>query len=156
MKNYKDIFLFWKTDSFFDKDTQDELCAIQNDDKEIYDRFFQNLEFGTGGMRGIMGAGINRLNKYTVGRTTQGFSNYLLNTYSAQECKKRGVVIAYDTRKNSRLFAEETAKVLCANGIKVYLFQKLATVSLLSYAIGALDCTMGIMITASHNPKIYA
>ncbi|MBQ9922015.1 MAG: phospho-sugar mutase [Clostridia bacterium] len=155
MKNYKDIFLFWKTDSFFDKDTQDELCAIQNDDKEIYDRFFQNLEFGTGGMRGIMGAGINRLNKYTVGRATQGFSNYLLNTYSAHECKTHGVVIAYDTRINSKYFAEISSNILSNHGIKVYLHTSPVPTPQLSFAVKHLNALAGIVITASHNPKEY-
>ncbi len=127
-----------------------ELLDLAENEDELLDSFSQNLSFGTSGLRGILGVGTNRMNEFVVRRTTQGFANYLNQTFEAPS-----VVIAYDTRKNSRLFAEETAKVLCANGIKVYLFQKLATVSLLSYAIGALDCTMGIMITASHNPKIY-
>ena len=103
MKNYKEIFLFWKTDSFFDKDTHDELSCIQNDDKEIYDRFFQNLEFGTGGMRGIMGAGINRMNIYTVRRATQGLCLEMMD--KGKETVKMGVVIAFDSRNNSDIFA---------------------------------------------------
>lgn len=127
-----------------------ELLALAENEDELIDSFSQHLKFGTSGLRGILGVGTNRLNEYVVRRTTQGFANYLKLTF-----RTPSVVIAYDTRKNSNLFAEETAKVLRGNGIKVYLFPKLATVSLLSYAIGALDCDMGIMITASHNPKIY-
>jgi len=127
-----------------------ELSELAENEDELIDSFSQHLKFGTSGLRGILGAGTNRLNEYVVRRTTQGFANYLKKTLA-----EPSVVIAYDTRKNSRLFAHETAKVLRGNDIKVYLFPKLATVSLLSYAIGALDCDMGIMITASHNPKIY-
>jgi len=127
-----------------------ELLALAENEEELIDSFSQHLKFGTSGLRGILGVGTNRLNEYVVRRTTQGFANYLNQTFDAPS-----VVIAYDTRKNSRLFAHETAKVLRGNGIKVYLFNRLATVSLLSYAIGALECNMGIMITASHNPKIY-
>lgn len=127
-----------------------ELLELAENEDELIDSFSQHLKFGTSGLRGILGVGTNRLNAYVVKRTTQGFANYLNLTFS-----RPSVVIAYDTRKNSKLFAEETAKVLRGNGIKVFLFPKLATVSLLSYAIGALDCSMGIMITASHNPKIY-
>ncbi len=127
-----------------------ELLELEENEDELIDAFSQHLKFGTSGLRGILGAGTNRLNEYVVRRTTQGFANYL-----KKNLDKPSVVIAYDTRKNSRLFAVETAKVLRGNGVKVYLFDKLATVSLLSYAIGALDCDMGIMITASHNPKIY-
>ena len=129
---------------------KEELLELADNEDELIDSFSQHLKFGTSGLRGILGAGTNRLNEYVVRRTTQGFANYLNKTL-----ENASVVIAYDTRKNSRLFAEETAKVLRGNDIKVYLFPKLATVSLLSYAIEALDCDMGIMITASHNPKIY-
>lgn len=127
-----------------------ELLELAENEDELIDSFSQHLKFGTSGLRGILGPGTNRLNEYVVRRTTQGFANYLKKTLDAPS-----VVIAYDTRKNSRLFAEETAKVLRGNDVKVYLFPKLATVSLLSYAIEALECDMGIMITASHNPKIY-
>ena len=127
-----------------------ELLELAENEDELIDSFSQHLKFGTSGLRGILGVGTNRLNEYVVRRTTQGFANYLKKTL-----ENSSVVIAYDTRKNSRFFAEETAKVLRGNDVKVYLFPKLATVSLLSYAIEALDCDMGIMITASHNPKIY-
>lgn len=127
-----------------------ELLELAKNEDELIDSFSQHLKFGTSGLRGILGVGTNRLNEYVVRRTTQGFANYLKKTL-----EEPSVVIAYDTRKNSRFFAEETAKVLRGNEVKVYLFPKLATVSLLSYAIEALNCDMGIMITASHNPKIY-
>ena len=127
-----------------------ELLELSENEDELLDSFSQHLKFGTSGLRGILGPGTNRINEYVVRRTTRGFANYL-----RKNLENPSVVIAYDTRKNSRLFAVETAKVLRGSGIKVYLFQKLATVSLLSYAIEALDCDMGIMITASHNPKIY-
>lgn len=129
---------------------QTELKGLSAEEEECIDAFCGDLRFGTSGIRGILGAGTNRMNEYVVRRTTQGLSNYLNKNYHGP-----AVVIAYDTRRKSRTFAEETAKVLRGNGIEVYLFDTLATVSLLSYAIKALDCTMGIMITASHNPKIF-
>ena len=140
----------WLDRAEADEALRSELLALSDNEEELIDSFSQHLKFGTSGLRGILGVGTNRLNEYVVRRTTQGFANYLNQTFDAPS-----VVIAYDTRKNSRLFAHETAKVLRGNGIKVYLFNRLATVSLLSYAIGALECNMGIMITASHNPKIY-
>jgi len=140
----------WLDRAEADEALRSELLALSDNEEELIDSFSQHLKFGTSGLRGILGVGTNRLNEYVVRRTTQGFANYLNQTFDAPS-----VVIAYDTRKNSRLFAQETAKVLRGNGIKVYLFNRLATVSLLSYAIGALECNMGIMITASHNPKIY-
>ena len=127
-----------------------ELLELAENEEELIDSFSQHLKFGTSGLRGILGPGTNRLNAYVVRRTTQGFANYL-----QKNLEHPSVVIAYDTRRHSRLFAVETAKVLRGNDVKVYLSPKLATVSLLSYAIEALDCDMGIMITASHNPKIY-
>ncbi|MBR3786339.1 MAG: phospho-sugar mutase [Firmicutes bacterium] len=140
----------WLTAAEGDEQLKAELLELQENEDELIDSFSQHLKFGTSGLRGILGPGTNRLNTYVVRRTTQGFANYL-----RKNLEKPSVVIAYDTRKNSRLFAEETAKVLRGNDVGVYLFPKLATVSLLSYAIGALGCDMGIMITASHNPKIY-
>lgn len=125
-----------------------ELSAME--EAEVIDAFCGDLRFGTSGIRGVIGAGTNRMNEYVVRRTTQGLANYLNKT-----CENPSVVIAFDTRMKSRDFAVETAGVLRGNGIRVYLFEELATVSLLSYAIGKLGCTMGIMITASHNPKIF-
>lgn len=127
-----------------------KLTALAEEEEELIDAFCGDLRFGTSGIRGILGIGTNRMNQYVVRRTTQGLSDYL-----NKNCSLPSVVIAFDTRKNSQFFAEETAKVLRGNGIRVYLFQDLSTVSLLSYAIRKLCCTMGIMITASHNPKIF-
>lgn len=127
-----------------------ELSALEGEEDELIDAFCGDLRFGTSGIRGVIGPGTNRMNEYVVRRTTQGVANYLNKNHESPS-----VVIAYDTRKKSRAFAEETAKVLRGNGIQVYLFHELATVSLLSYAIRELGCTMGIMITASHNPKIF-
>ncbi|MBR5315323.1 MAG: phospho-sugar mutase [Firmicutes bacterium] len=140
----------WLDEAEGDSELKEELLNLAEDEDELIDSFSQHLKFGTSGLRGILGVGTNRLNTYVVRRTTQGFANYL-----KKNLEDPAVVIAYDTRKNSKLFAEETAKVLRGNDVKVYLFPKLATVSLLSYSIDALGCDMGIMITASHNPKIY-
>ena len=126
---------------------------ISNDDQtELTDAFYKDLEFGTGGLRGIMGAGSNRINKYTVGMATQGFANYLNQSFAGQEIK---VAIAHDSRNNSRFFAETTAAVFSANGIKTYLFEDLRPTPELSYAIRELGCKGGVVLTASHNPKEY-
>lgn len=118
--NYKEIYEQWLNDVFFDETTRKELAAL-TDEKEIEDRFYRDLEFGTGGLRGIMGAGTNRMNKYTVGKATSGFGKYLLDTYGADACKERGVVIGYDTRNNSEFFSRTAANVLSSMGIRVYL-----------------------------------
>lgn len=128
-----------------------ELLAIKDDEKEIEDRFYKGLEFGTAGLRGIIGAGTNRMNKYTVGKATQGLANYILE----QGTQNKGVAISYDSRKMSKEFSMQTALILCANGIKTYLFESLRPVPELSFAIRELKCTAGIMITASHNPPKY-
>jgi phosphoglucomutase len=139
----------------FDPQTRDEVRRLIEgaDEKEIEDRFYKDLEFGTGGMRGIMAAGTNRMNTYTVGRATQGLSDYLVRHYS--DAQTRGVCIAYDSRNNSRRFAEEASRVLAANGIRVYLFRELRPTPLLSFSVRHLGCISGIVITASHNPKEY-
>jgi len=135
-----------------DSSTVEELKNI-SDEKEIKDRFYCNLKFGTGGLRGIMGAGTNRMNKYTVGKATQGLAEYIKS--EGKECVEKGVVIAHDSRNNSREFAEHTAAVLCANGIKTYLFESLRPTPMLSFAVRYLKCFAGVVITASHNPKEY-
>lgn len=138
------------------KETEDrprfhrEVQALEGNEEEITDAFYKPLCFGTSGLRGIMGPGTNRINEYTVRRTTQGLSNYLKKQYADPS-----VVVSYDSRKRSRYFAEETAAVLNGNGIRTYIFRELTPVSVLSFAIRELGCTMGVMITASHNPKIY-
>ena len=134
----------------FDEETKAELLAI-TDEKEIEDRFYKDLEFGTGGLRGVMGAGANRMNKYTVSKATKGLADYLLSEYK----KNVSVAIAYDSRNNSAQFAAYAAEVLCANGIKVFLYDTLMPTPVLSFTVKHLGCTAGIVLTASHNPKEY-
>ncbi len=137
----------------YDQPTKDEILRIQKETPdELAEAFYRNLEFGTGGLRGIMGVGTNRMNKYTVGMATQGFANYLKKTYADAEIK---VAIAHDCRNNSRFFAETVANVFAANGIKVYLFEALRPTPELSFAIRHLGCLAGVVCTASHNPKEY-
>ena len=137
----------------FDSDTQKEIKALlETDSNDLTDRFYKDLEFGTGGMRGIMGAGTNRINKYTLGKNTQGLSNYLLQTFKNKQPK---VAIAYDCRHNSKEFARSVANVFSANNIKVYLFEDLRATPELSYAVRELNCDVGIVLTASHNPPEY-
>ncbi|WP_159517927.1 phospho-sugar mutase [Sunxiuqinia indica] len=143
----------WLTD-VYDEETRNEVKRMleQEDKNELIDSFYRDLEFGTGGLRGIMGAGTNRMNIYTVGAATQGLSNYLNKEFAGQEIK---VAIGYDCRNNSRLFSEKSADIFSANGIKVYLFEDLRPTPELSYAIRELGCQSGIILTASHNPKEY-
>ena len=142
----------WLTD-FFDIETKKEIQdLLQNNTQELEERFYKNLEFGTGGMRGVMGVGTNRINKYTLGKSTQGLSNYLKKTYKGQEIK---VVIAYDCRHNSDTLSQVVAEVLSANGIKVFRFSALRTTPELSFAVRHLNCHAGIVLTASHNPPEY-
>lgn len=138
---------YWLT---FDDNTKNELESI-TDKKEIEDRFYKDLEFGTGGLRGIMGAGANRMNKYTVGKATKGLCEYLKNEFAGE----KSVVIAYDSRNNSKAFAECAAEVLCYNGIKTFLFKEIMPTPVLSFSVRYLNCNAGIVITASHNPKEY-
>ncbi len=149
MENYK----LWLEDDYFDEATKAELKAIENDPKEIEERFYKNLEFGTGGLRGIIGAGTNRMNIYTVSKATQGFANYIKK--QGEDAVKKGVVIAYDSRNFSPEFAEITARVLAGNGIKAYLSDELRPVPMLSFSIRNLGCTGGGVVTASHNPPEY-
>ncbi len=137
----------------FDAATKDEIRSLQvNQPDLLEDAFYRNLEFGTGGLRGLMGVGTNRVNKYTIGMATQGFSNYLLKTYPNESIS---VVVGHDSRNNSRFLAETTAQVFAANGIKVYLFEALRPTPELSFAIRQLQCKAGVVCTASHNPKEY-
>lgn len=149
--NYKEEYKKWLEGSFADEVTKKEMEAIKDDEKEIEDRFYKSLEFGTAGLRGIMGAGTNRMNKYTVGKATQGLANFIIKD-NGQE---KGVAIAYDSRNYSKEFGEITALCLNANGIKTYLFESLRPVPELSFAVRELGCIAGIMITASHNPPKY-
>ncbi len=143
----------WLDDAYFDEATKAELKAIENDEKEIKERFIKDLDFGTAGLRGIIGAGTNRINIYTVRRATQGFANYILR--EAPEGKEMGVAIAYDSRNMSPEFAEETALVLNGNGIRSYVFDSLRPTPMLSFAVRHLGCIAGVVITASHNPPEY-
>lgn len=151
--DYKKIYQDWLENPYFDQETKAELKDIAEDEKEIEERFYRDLEFGTGGLRGVIGAGTNRMNIYTVRRATQGFGEYLAE--SVENAKDKGVVIAYDSRHKSPEFAEEAALVLCANGIKAYLFDALRTTPELSFAVRELGCAGGIVVTASHNPPEY-
>ena len=143
----------WLTSEAVDDETKKELLSIKGNDDEIKERFYKELEFGTAGLRGIIGAGTNRMNIYTVRLATQGLSEDIKN--SGEEAVKRGIVIAYDSRHKSYEFAMESAKVLAANGIKAYVFDELRPTPELSFAVRHLNCARGIVITASHNPKEY-
>jgi phosphoglucomutase len=149
--NYLDEYTRWLESDFIDEDTKNELIKIKDDKKEIEDRFYKNLEFGTAGLRGIIGAGTNRMNKYTVSKATQGLANYIIKNNR----QSKGVAIAYDSRHMSKEFSEITANCLNANGIKTYVFESLRSVPELSYTVRKLGCTAGVMITASHNPSKY-
>lgn len=151
--SYKNIYETWLKSSYFDEKSKEELKSIQNDENEIKDRFYKDLEFGTGGLRGIIGLGTNRINKYVVSKVSQGFANYLLNQQNPD--KNLAVAISYDTRNKSYEFAKFASLVLNANGIKTYLFKNFAPTPVLSFAVRELNCLGGIMITASHNPPEY-
>lgn len=150
---YMDKYNSWINSECVDDKTKEELKGIADNPKELEDRFYKDLEFGTAGLRGIIGAGINRMNKYTVGQTTQGLADFIVKW--GQQGKEKGVVIAYDSRNMSEEFAKHTSLILCANGIKTYLFNSLRPVPVLSFAIRKLGCLSGIVITASHNPPEY-
>jgi len=150
MNNYQDIYNTWLNDDFYE--AKAELTGL--DEKEIEDRFYKELDFGTGGLRGLMGAGVNRLNKFTIAKTTTGLGKYLLNDFG-DEAKERGVVVCYDTRNNSSSFAQVTANVLSSLGIKVKLFSDPRPTPELSFAVEYYGCIAGVNITASHNPKEY-
>ena len=148
---YMEEFKFWLEDDYFDAATKAELAEIADNEKEIEDRFYRELEFGTGGLRGVIGAGTNRINIYTVRKATQGLANYILK----QGTQEKGVAIAYDSRFMSPEFADEAALCLAANGIKAYVFDALRPTPELSFALRTLGCTAGIVVTASHNPPEY-
>ena len=148
---YMDEYRFWCENPYFDEGTKKELAAIAGDENEIKDRFYRSLEFGTGGLRGIIGAGTNRMNLYTVRKATQGLANFILKEGGAE----KGVAIAYDSRRMSIEFSEEAALCLAANGIKAYRFESLRPTPELSFAVRELGCIAGIVVTASHNPAEY-
>lgn len=148
---YMEEYKFWMEDDYFDQDTKKELSAIRDNQAEIEERFYKELEFGTGGMRGVIGAGTNRMNIYTVRKATQGLANYILK----QGTQAKGVAISYDNRRMSTEFANVAALCLAANGIKAYIFEELRPTPELSFVLRTLGCTAGIMVTASHNPPEY-
>ena len=151
MEEYKKKYEEWLNNPCFDEETKKELESIKDNEKEIEDRFYKELEFGTAGLRGVIGAGSNRMNKYTVGRATQGLANFILK----EGTQEKGVALSYDSRHMSKEFSEEAALCLNANGIKTYIFDELRPVPELSFTVRQLKCTAGIMITASHNPPEY-
>ena len=151
MKDYKKIYQEWLSNPYFDEATKEELRAIADDENEIKERFYMDLEFGTAGLRGIIGAGINRMNIYVVRRATQGLANYIIKQGGAS----KGVAIAYDSRRMSPEFADEAARTLAANGIMAYKFESLRPTPELSFAVRELGCIAGINVTASHNPPEY-
>ena len=146
---YKEKFNEWLNSAVIAEEVKEELRSI-TDEKELEDRFYKDLDFGTGGLRGVIGFGSNRMNVYTVSKATQGFANYLNKSF-----EKPAVAIAYDSRNMSKEFAEAAALTLCSNGVKVFLYESLRPTPMLSFAVRHLNCTGGIMVTASHNPKIY-
>ena len=149
--SYMEQYRYWCEDEYFDDATKAELKALEGNDDEIKERFYKDLEFGTGGLRGVIGAGTNRMNIYTVRRATQGLANYI----ARMNAKDKGVAIAYDSRRMSPQFADEAALCLAANGIKAYVFESLRPTPELSFALRTLGCTAGIVVTASHNPPEY-
>ena len=149
--DYRSVYEDWLTNPYFDDATKAELKALEGNEEEIKDRFYTELSFGTAGLRGVIGAGLNRMNIYTVRKATQGLANYILK----QGKQAQGVAISYDSRRMSPEFADEAALCLAANGIKAYVFESLRPTPMLSYAVRKLGCTAGINITASHNPAEY-
>ena len=149
--SYMDELNFWLNDDYFDQKTKDELLAIRNNEAEVEDRFYKELEFGTGGLRGVIGAGTNRMNVYTVRKATQGLANYIIK----RGTQSKGVAIAFDSRRMSPEFSDEAALCLNANGIKTYRFESLRPTPELSFSVRELGCIAGIVITASHNPREY-
>ncbi len=149
--SYQEIYKQWCANEYFDAQTREELKSIEGNEKEIEDRFYQDLEFGTGGLRGVIGNGTNRMNIYTVRRATQGLANFIIK----ENAKERGVAIAFDSRRMSPEFADEAALCLNANGIKTYIFPSLRPTPELSFAVRELGCIAGIVVTASHNPPEY-
>lgn len=150
-ENVKKNYEYWCTSPIFDDDTKAELKSLEGNEDEIFDRFYRELEFGTGGLRGVIGAGTNRMNFYTVGKATQGLANFI----NKQGAAAKGVAIAFDSRRMSPEFADTAACVLAANGIKAYIFDSLRPTPELSFALRTLGCTAGIVVTASHNPPEY-
>lgn len=152
--HYQDTYHYWLNSSVIDEADKAELRQLAGNDPEIEDRFFKNLSFGTGGMRGVRGIGTNRINKYTIRKVSQGLANYMLQ-HNKEKARQQGIVIAYDCRIGSQEYALNTARVMAANGIKTYLYPSLRSTPELSYGVRYLGCMAGIVITASHNPPEY-
>ncbi|MGN1479160.1 MAG: phospho-sugar mutase, partial [Acutalibacteraceae bacterium] len=150
MDNIKKLYETWLEKTKDNKELYDELVSIKGKDDEILDRFYRCLEFGTGGLRGVIGAGTNRMNVFTVNQATQGLADYLNETFDSPS-----IAIAHDSRINSDVFAKGAAEVLAGNGIKVYFYKELVPTPMLSFAVRELKCSSGIVITASHNPSQY-
>ncbi|MBO7250647.1 MAG: phospho-sugar mutase, partial [Clostridia bacterium] len=153
MENYIEIYKHWLNSPSIDEKTKNELLEIANDDNAIKERFSKEIEFGTAGLRGVLGAGTNRINKYIVRKVTEGYAAYI--KANGEEACRRGIVIAHDNRRCSVEFSNETAGVLAANGIKAYVFDALRPTPELSFSVRALGAFGGVMITASHNPPEY-
>ena len=151
MEDYRVRYEQWLNDPFIDEETKAELRSIADNEMEIKERFFKELEFGTGGLRGIIGNGSNRLNQYTVGKASQGLANYILK----EGTQDKGVAIAYDSRFMSPEFAEVAGLIFAANGIPAFVYPSLRPVPMLSFAVRELGCTAGVVLTASHNPPEY-
>ena len=151
MRDTKELLKIWKA-NVKDEELSNELAALEKDEKKAFDAFYRDLEFGTGGLRGVLGVGTNRMNVYTVGKATQGLASYVLKHYPEGE---RSVAISYDSRIHSDLFAERAAEIFAANGIKVYIYKTLMPTPCLSFAVRRLDTSAGVMVTASHNPAKY-
>jgi len=151
--SYRTVYEEWLNNPLFDDETKQELSRISDNEKEIEDRFYRELEFGTGGLRGIIGAGTNRINIYTIRKATQGLANYIIK--EGEAAMKKGVAIAYDSRRFSPEFSDEAARVLAANGINAYVFDSLRPTPMLSFAVRHLGAISGIVLTASHNPPEY-
>ena len=149
--DYLEKYREWCKNPYFDDATREELKALEGNNAEIEDRFYRDLEFGTGGLRGVIGAGTNRMNLYTVRKATQGLANFIIK----EGGQDKGIAIAYDSRHMSVEFSEEVALCMCANGIKAYRFESLRPTPMLSYALRTLGCIAGVVITASHNPAEY-
>ena len=148
---YMDIYKKWCEDTYFNEETRNELLALKGNEAEIEDRFYKSLDFGTGGLRGVIGAGTNRMNIYTVRKASQGLANFIIK----EGAQDKGIAIAYDSRRMSPEFADEAALCMAANGIKAYVFESLRPTPMLSFAVRELHCTAGIVVTASHNPPEY-
>lgn len=148
----REEFERWKNNTVTDSELQDQLIAMETDEKELFDAFYKNLEFGTGGLRGIMGAGTNRMNIYTVSRATRGVAAYIMSYFPKE---KQSVAISYDSRLNSKKFSMRAAEIFASCGIRVYIYSELMPTPMLSWAVRQLNCSVGIMITASHNPAEY-